>query len=188
MMKPMRQLGVKLTTEELKTLAMSLFSYDPTTGLLLHKKDWGRARKGCAITSKDSKGYTRVSIKGRRYLAHRIIWLLEYDVLPNSDIDHVDGVRTNNKLMNLRLVSRSENLRRQLKRQGLSSKYKGVSKTNYGWVSQIGSIPRFYLGTYDLEEEAALAYNNKAEVLFGKYARFNIVFEDQSEGVLSGET
>jgi hypothetical protein len=64
-----------------------------------------------------SHGYWSVRINKIQYLAHRLIYLLNYGEIPNlSFIDHVDGNRKNNVVDNLRLVSRETNNRNQKKR------------------------------------------------------------------------
>lgn len=75
------------------------------------------------ILGKNKAGYYRVSFKNRRIYAHRIIWLLfnpNYD--QTLDIDHIDLNKSNNSLSNLRLVSRSTNL----KNKRSSSKHKNI--------------------------------------------------------------
>lgn len=75
------------------------------------------------VLGKNKAGYYRVSFKNRRIYAHRIIWLLfnpDYD--QTLDIDHIDLNKSNNSLSNLRLVSRSTNL----KNKRSSSKHKNI--------------------------------------------------------------
>lgn len=95
----------------------------------------------------------------------------------SESIDHIDGNGLNNCRANLRPANHSLNAMNTKKRLGTTSKYKGVSKLSHGkWKAQIYLNQKaFYLGCFNTEEEAALAYNQKAIILFGTYARLNNV-------------
>ena len=90
-------------------------------------------------------------------------------------IDHIDGNGLNNQRSNLRSCNHSLNAMNSKKRPNTTSVYKGVSKLSGGkWKAQIELNQKsLYLGSFITEEEAALAYNQKAKELFGEYARLN---------------
>jgi hypothetical protein len=70
----------------------------------------------------------RVNGKQVRKYVHRIIWeLIHGSIDDNLDIDHIDGVKTNNKIENLRLVTRKVNLRNQKTNSRNTSGFTGVS-------------------------------------------------------------
>jgi len=152
--------------------------YDPETGLFHHLKTKGNIPKDGIVKSLDSHGYIRVSYKGKRYLGHRVAFWLMSNNWPKDDVDHVNGVRDDNRWCNLREATRGQNLHNQKCTRG-KSKYKGVIKYRDSWIAQIGSkeFGKKYLGAYSCEEEAGLAYNYKAYEFFGAYARFNQVFD-----------
>lgn len=78
------------------------------------------------------------------------------------DVDHINGIKTDNRLENLRIVTHGENTNLGLDRKATSSAYKGVSwnKLSNKWQAQIGINGRIkYLGRFDKEEDAANAYN-----------------------------
>jgi len=112
-------------------------------------------------------------------LMHRYLM----DAPKGIDVDHKDGNRLNNQLENLRLCSRKENLRNQAKvmstkRGRATSPYKGVYWANdrRKWRSTIFvDNRRVSIGSFDDEDEAALAYNRFAKKHFGEFARLNIV-------------
>jgi hypothetical protein len=104
-------------------------------------------------------GYIVISFNNKLYLAHRLAWYYINGEPPKKSIDHIDGVRTNNRISNLREVTPRENSGNQKKhRKGglVGSTY--VSKFNK-WYSQIVvNKKNIYLGSYDTELEAHEAY------------------------------
>lgn len=98
-------------------------------------------------------------------------------------VDHIDGDGLNNRRGNLRLVTISENQynsapRRFFNGRETSSMHKGVawSRAIKKWTAYISSEgKRKHIGVFDSEIDAALAYNNAASILHGKYARLNNV-------------
>ncbi len=92
-------------------------------------------------------------------------------------VDHIDGDPLNNQRSNLRLATISQNNRNVRKRKTPSSSgYKGVSKTKKQtkWYASIKFNKKSYnLGLYDLEEDAAKAYDKKALEFFGEFANIN---------------
>ena len=92
------------------------------------------------------------------------------------EIDHINGNRLDNRKINLRHVTRRQNIHNKVSNRNSSSKHKGVywHSKDKKWVSQIKIDGRkFHLGTYATESDAAWVYNVWAESLFGKYARLN---------------
>jgi hypothetical protein len=99
----------------------------------------------------NDNGYRIVSIDSKRFRAHRIIWLLFNGEMPSSDIDHINGIRDDNRIENLRVVSRSENLKNQKIRSDNKSGVIGVSwgRSNGKWCVRIKSVSKYlYLGSY----------------------------------------
>jgi hypothetical protein len=91
-------------------------------------------------------------------------------------VDHIDGNGLNNQKNNLRLCSSAQNARNRRPTSKPYSKYKGVSwhKRNKKWEVRIAKSGKStYLGTFEDELEAALAYDRKAEELFGEFAYLN---------------
>jgi len=91
-------------------------------------------------------------------------------------VDHIDGNGLNNRKSNLRLCTASQNARNRRPNRVSSSKYKGVSlhKRDKKWdVQIICNGKRTRIGRFDNEIEAALAYDRKAEELFGEFAYLN---------------
>lgn len=87
-----------------------LLSYDPLTGIFTNLKS-GKGRKpvGAVVGCPHKDGYTTSMIDGKNYMHHRLAWLYANGVFPPNDIDHINGVRTDNRLVNLRAAERFEN-------------------------------------------------------------------------------
>lgn len=109
---------------------------------------------------------------------HRLIlWAPE-----GMQVDHIDGDRLNNRRSNLRVVTLQQNVRNRKRNINSSSKYKGVSRHGQSpkWRARIRLNGKgFYLGLFDTEEEAALAYNTAAVRLHAEAASLNVIVKWQ---------
>ena len=97
---------------------------------------------------------------------------------PKILVDHKYHNTLDNRKENLRTCTCVENNRNQKVRKTGTSKYKGVywNKNNKKWQSSIKfNYVNYYLGVFTNEDEAALAYNNKAKELFGEFACLNSI-------------
>ncbi len=105
---------------------------------------------------------------------HRVIM----KTLANQMVDHRDHNGLNNQKYDLRNCTNQQNQLNQIKKEGCTSKYKGVyfNKTINKWIAHIIiNYKRTHIGYFDTEDEAALAYNKKAKELFGEFAVLNQV-------------
>lgn len=146
-----------MTLDELK----SRLSYNPTTGIFT---SCGAYRHGKQVGYLDDNGYVRIKLSANAYeRAHRLAWLFVHGNLPPGEIDHIDGDRANNRIANLRAVSRMENQhnRSTPKRDARTAKVIGVSwfKPAQKWRAQIQvAKKKIHLGYHDTIEEAHAAY------------------------------
>lgn len=137
-----------------------LLSYNRRTGVLRWKvRRGGKATQGVAADSGNSHGYIRVGIDGVRYQAHRVIWLYVYGSWPQGAIDHINGVRHDNRLTNLRVVTTQQNCWNQ-RRPQQTNPYLGVYRVRNGRFMALitAAKVRYYLGRFDTAEGAREAY------------------------------
>ena len=162
------------------------FSYDPSTGDLRHKyrdssyfkaqnvySTWNKRYAESLIRTTDNNGYYVVYFLGERYAAHRLIWKLIHKKDPSYFIDHINGVRTDNRSTNLRACTWADNTRNTPARVNNTSGYKGVnwSRNRNKWFAKIQFNKKIYgCGFYKTAYEAHLAYEAKAKELFGEFA------------------
>ena len=141
--------------------AKRALSYDPETGVFTWTiRAATNVYPGDEAGTVMENGYVMIALNGKKYSAHRLAWLWVRGAVPRI-VDHIDGVRTNNRINNLRDGTRSVN---QQNRKKASSRSKtgvlGVSEVKPGRFRAALSLKgRFiYLGVYDTAEEAHEAY------------------------------
>lgn len=120
-------------------------------------------------------GYMRIGLHRKRYFLHRVIFHMHHGYFPKF-VDHINGIRDDNRIENLREATGTQNHANQIKREGLSSQYKGVHwrKDRGKWSAQIKlNRQSIRLGCFSNEEDAARAYDQKATELFGEFAKTN---------------
>ena len=153
---------------------LQLFAYDPLTGVLTHRKTTtNRVKVGDPVGSLHSKGYLHTRLDGKTVKVHRVIWFYQTGQWPKEDIDHKDGVRSNNRWANLREATREQNLH-NMKIKDPKSGFKGVVKRGGSFMARIrtkGAV--HYIGSYTTAEAAAAAYDYAALRLHGDFARTN---------------
>jgi hypothetical protein len=103
-----------------------LFNFDPDAGIFTKKmKKKGGARHGQPVGTITELGYTRINCDGRLFYAHRLAWLWVTGQMPEMEIDHVNGNRSDNRIGNLRHVDHSTNQQNR-RRAPASNKSTGV--------------------------------------------------------------
>jgi len=160
-------------------LKRSVF-YDPLSGLLTWKT--GNLRNPIGSVSNGYLNYTYRYDKGLLKSAsnHRVAWFLYHGYWPKNYIDHTNGFKSDNRIINLREATPQQNIANQKKAtkrtRKTSSTYKGVSfcKTTKKWRAQITFQGKsMNIGRFNLEIDAAIAYNKAAQTYFGEYASLN---------------
>ena len=157
----------KLTAEILR----EMLAYDAVTGTFRWKRGFARAPIG-SIAGKTWNSYTQIGVLGRLHYAHRLAWLYVYGVWPAGEIDHINGDGADNRIANLRDVTRGQNLANRRAMTLSETGLKGVERSRERWIARIASAgERRYLGTFDTPELAHAAYVAAARELHGEYAR-----------------
>lgn len=149
------------------------WKYDQETGLL-HNSKTGRTTKTI------SNGYLQISIplgnkKYKKVYAHRYIYSTYIGNIPEGmEVDHIDGDRMNNKLSNLRLVTRSQNNCNRKVQNRTKSGVKGLREkwisNHYYWECSISIDGKYQYKTFKDKECAIDWLNNKRDELHGEYA------------------
>lgn len=144
-----------ITLEELK----EILTYNPETGLFTRKTSSGGQKVGSIAGSPHPKGYVRIQLKGKTYLAHRLAWFITYSEWPANDVDHINGLRNDNRILNLREATRSENMQNLLVPTPNETGYPGVyiNRNKYSSKITINGESK-HLGSFDTAEEASNAY------------------------------
>lgn len=143
--------------------ALELFRYDYETGVLYWR--WRvnpRVPKTLEAGAQNkSNGYLYVTVHGRRYLVHRVVMLMCYGFYGEGlEVDHINHVQNDNRLVNLRFVTHRGNMRNQSVSGKSSTGVTGVyfSKARKKYVVQIMvDGEAIYLGIFDTLESAAEA-------------------------------
>ena len=173
-----------------------LLNYDPETGDLFWKErpvemfaatkrrtqdhacaHWNARHAGkAAMFGHHNTGYKWGRIFGRPYLTHRVIWKLVHGSDPAEQIDHINGDRSDNRLVNLREATAMQNGKNHGMNRNNTSGYKGVSWVGRDrrWAAGIRADGRFVsLGHHKCPTAAAVAYRRAAQRLHGEFARLD---------------
>lgn len=160
-----------LTAEDLRRV----LNYDPQTGAFV----WAvapnrRIRPGSSAGTPHSRGYVAIKVLGGLYLAHRLAWLHVHGEWPDQFIDHVNGVKNDNRIANLRLANCSQNAANSKRPANNTSGAKGVRwhVKDKKWHARIWvSGKQKHLGMFECLKDAAAAYERAAVEHFGEFAR-----------------
>ena len=155
-------------------------SYDPDTGFVEWLSHNYRKFELTVAGSPCRKGYIRIHICGKKVAAHRVAWFLHHGEWPRGDIDHINGVKSDNRMINLRCVTRSQNC---MNKKGSGVKGVGYYRKYdcYRARIMVGGKSGF-LGYFDDIGSAEEAYKVAAEKLQGEY-RFLPNHERFPEGI-----
>ena len=145
--------------QELRKIVMERLSYDIRTGIFKWKsRASSHVPKGAkAGTLEKSSGYVRIKISGRKYRAHRLAWLIVYGSFPPDQIDHINGIKHDNRIINLRAVTCLENCRNKPLNSNNTSGHLGITydKKHNKWLARIGGTrKRIHLGCFENKEDA----------------------------------
>lgn len=151
-----------------------LFDYDSDTGSLIRKFGGHGRNVGEIVGTKSPDGYYVCGVGGKFCVVHRLIYIWLHGAIPTGiQVDHLNGIRTDNRPQNLRLVTSSGNARNRGLMKNNTSGYPGVFYNGTGYYramiyTDVGK--KVYLGQYKTAQEAAVA-RKAAEVVYGYSSR-----------------
>lgn len=147
--------------------------YDPTDGVFIWSANASPRLRGRRAGTAMANGYRRVRIDGEYYTEHRLAWVYMTGDCPELQIDHVNGLRWDNRWENLRLATNAQNQRNRRTNFNNRIGLKGVCVGYRGRYRAVifDGKRSIFLGHFDTPKQAHDAYSAKAAELFGEYAR-----------------
>jgi hypothetical protein len=148
--------------------------YDLSTGQFRWRASGTGIRRDLTAGCLFPTGYVKIRIAGTLYFAHRLAWLYVHGEWPYPIIDHINGVRSDNRISNLRLATSSQNGGNTALHKRNTSGRKGVTwhRRLGKWEAKIRFNRRCrHIGYFDDLDEAAYAYERVATELFGQFVR-----------------
>ena len=131
-----------------------------------------RSWRGDIAGNLNNTGYVVVGTQGKKYLAHRLIFLMHHGYMPD-EVDHINGDRSDNRIENLRAVTRKQNQYNAGTRADNTSGVKGVFwyKQTQKWAAQCKFDGVLYpLGYFDKLSDAASAVRAFRQSNHGEFA------------------
>ena len=144
------------------TQLKEILKYDSDTGIFT----WNKKISSKTVIGKVAgclrNGYITINILGTRYQAHRLAMIYTQGYCDSYDVDHINGIKNDNRIVNLRFATRSENKQNILKKQpNNKSGYMGVDwhKATGFWRATITIMRKQkHIGLFKTPEEAHSAY------------------------------
>lgn len=148
-----------------------LLHYDQETGVFTRKvRTSARIRVGDVTGTPRPDGYLTIRVESKSYLAHRLAWLYVHGNFPLFQIDHINHVRSDNRITNLRDVTPSQNQHNQQRAHATNKScgLLGVTlvKSENRWIARIyvNDKPQ-HIGSFKTPEAAHAAYlKRKSEI------------------------
>ena len=171
-----------------QSLLKEWLHYEPTTGVFTWLKQPSSNIKAGEQAGWLHLGYKKISLLKTHYCAHNLAWLYVHGVLPTLLIDHINNIKDDNAIVNLRLATYSQNGMNRGAPSNNTSGYKGVhwNAQKQSWVAAIThNGAHIYVCSCDSPEEAHIRYCAKGVELFGEY--FNPGYGATPEDILLKE-
>lgn len=160
---------------ELEKALRATFTADPESGQVRYRRNHGQHLAGQVAGTiagrgyRDGGGYLQLHIFGRDLYVHRVLWFLVFGAWPPCELDHVNRIRTDDRLTNLRLASRGQNAVNSPARN--ASGLKGIHQTATGrYRARVRYHHHTWSQTFDQVEDAIAWRNDLARRIWGKHA------------------
>lgn len=152
-----------------------LFRYEPETGLICWRvrRKGVKAKCGGVAGYVTDRGYIKIVNDGKSMLAHRVAFAIYFGRWPDGEIDHINGVKSDNRVCNLREATRKQNNANRGPLKNNLTGYKGVNyiKSRNKFVARISNgTRRVFIGMFDSAIEASEAYRKAAKEIHGEFA------------------
>lgn len=154
-----------------KVLKDSL-NYSPDTGIftwIIDAKS-NKIKAGEKAGTKFAQGHIAIGICGKQLYAHRLAWLYMTGKFPNSEIDHINRIKDDNRWCNLRIASSGQQKYNTKKPSNNTSGIKGVHRNNSGWQGRIKVGKQYIHKTFRTIDEAAIFVRAMREIHHGEFA------------------
>jgi hypothetical protein len=160
----------KLTRKRL----LEVLQYNPDTGVFIWRVSRGTKIAGSIAGNVRPDGYIYIAIDKVLYRQSRLVWLYIYGRWPREHIDHKNRSTSDDRIINLREASRSQNLGNRKRNKNNSTGFKGVSRHGSRFRSYINKDgKRINLGAFNTARVAHAKYVSMAKLLFGEFARLS---------------
>lgn len=149
--------------------ALEVFDYNATTGELTRKVS--RSRFGKITGATEAHGYKRAQVDGKKYLTHRLIFLMHHGYMPEY-VDHINRDKTDNRIENLRACTKAQN---EYNRPARARSTTGVKNVTRGYGGKFVVAVRVNgrkrnFGTYEDIELAELVAREVSAKYHGEFA------------------
>lgn len=176
-----KAMSVKMTGDDMNTDLTNIkhfLNYNQETGIFtwLHPQG-SKVKRGAIAGAVRPDGYVVIKICKKPYMAHRLAWLFIHGEWPASFIDHINLNRSDNRAINLRLATNSENMMNQSKRADNSSGVKGVdwhSRTKKWRARCMVSGVRHTVGMFNSKREAEKSIREFRNQVHGEFANHGV--------------
>ena len=163
-----------MTIKVLDESLLSLYRYDPNTGVIFRNKRMGNHQADSPCNAITSNGkYYKTTYQGTQVLLHRLAWFLHYKEQPPDVIDHIDGDGLNNRINNLRKATTSTNQMNIDATSKSSTGLKGIMPIRNGTLFRAEVCvqgKRYQKHSKDVSKLQAWVTTKRQE-LHGEYAR-----------------
>jgi hypothetical protein len=161
-----------MTSDDLtQEQALSLFEY--RDGILF----WAARPANCTTVgtvagSLTNQGYTRITIQGRRYLRHRLIFLMHHGRWPAGETDHINRIKGDDRIENLREVTQSQNQNNSVRiERALGYSWSRKARKWHARLQRRGATTS--LGFHAIEDEARSAFLGARAAFVAAYTSFS---------------